>query len=571
MASKKSFLEVDGRKLPLANLDKPMFPDAPFTKGQVIDYYIRASDYILPHIRNRPLTMKRYPDGIGGEVFYEKNAPRHTPEWVKTFAVPRSSGGTIHYVLVNDLATVVWTAGLANLEMHVFLSRVPTLERPTSIVFDLDPGDGRDVLDCGSLAGVLRALFRDLKLHSYAKVSGSKGMQIYIPLNRAVTFDLTSSFAKTVAQVLERRFPKLVISRMSKAERKGKIFIDWSQNSQSKTTVAVYSLRAKRERPYISLPFKWDEIEQAVEAGDADSLYLEPEDALIRLQKTGDLFKPLLAEKQNITQKTIELLAKAAAELRDPSQKAPKSTARSARHRTSLTRKEHVAAGGRKKPAQKKTPTSQPSTALLAEYDRKRNFSVTPEPSSASKSKRGTSTADSPAKKLIYVIQKHQASHLHFDFRLEMHGVLKSWAVPKGPPLKTSEKRLAMLVEDHPLDYASFEGTIPEGNYGAGTVMVWDTGTYECVNGKPLAAFFSGEIKLKLDGKKLKGGWVLVRDRRDERRWLLIMEKTAKSAGSKKDLDRSVQSGRTLDEIAQSKGAVWKSNRTAASSRRRRS
>lgn len=532
MASKKRSFTIEGHDLELSNLDKVLFPAAPFTKGQVIDYYVRAAEYLLPHLANRPVTLKRFPDGVNGEVFYEKNAPAYTPKWVKTFKVKRDSGGTINYILINDLATLIYTVNLANLEMHVFLAKTRALDTPTSMVFDLDPGEGMNVLDCGRLALQLKGVFDSLGLSSYPKVSGSKGMQVYVPLNTAVTFDSTSPFAKTLAQEFERHVPELVVSSMSKARRTGKIFIDWSQNSEKKTTVAVYSLRAKVDRPYISLPFDWREIQKAVSSGQPETLYLEPEEALARMQRKGDLFQPLLDEKQRLTKKVIDALPEAVAKVAAPR------TARVA-----------------SKPVEK-------SAKKLAEYNRKRDFSVTPEPGPRV-GKRGQE------KSRLFVIQKHQASHLHFDFRLEMNGVLRSWAVPKGPPLDPSEKRLAMLVEDHPLDYADFEGIIPKGNYGGGTVMVWDTGTYDCEEGSPQAAFGKGAIKLLLHGAKLQGGWFLVKDKRDERRWLMIMEKSGKVAVGKRKLERSVLSGRTLDEIAAAGDKVWGSGATKKKGRRK--
>ena len=288
-------LEVEGRRVPVSNLDKVLYPAAGFTKAQVIDYYIRCSRWLLPHLRDRPITLKRYPNGVSGEHFYEKDAPSFTPEWVTTYPVPRRNGGPdIRYILVNDLPTLVWVANLANLELHPFLHRAPGINTPNYVAFDLDPGEGTDIRTCAEVARLLKAIFDDLGLKSFAKVSGSKGLQVYVPLNRSATYDVTQAFARTLAQLLEKQHPRLVVSEMDKAVRKERVFIDWSQNSDYKTTVGVYSLRAKRATPFVSAPVTWDEIESATD------LYFNPEEALDRLERHGDLWAPLLKLKQNL-------------------------------------------------------------------------------------------------------------------------------------------------------------------------------------------------------------------------------------------------------------------------------
>jgi bifunctional non-homologous end joining protein LigD len=283
-------LDVDGTRVPVSNLDKVLYSAASFTKAQVLDYYIRVADVLLPHLRDRPVTLKRYPDGISGEHFYEKDAPGYTPKWVQTFPVPRRGGGPdIRYILINDRRTLVWLANLANLEIHPFLHRAPEIDCPTYVVFDLDPGEGADVLTCAEIAIYLRDALLALKLKSLAKVSGSKGIQVYVPLNTPVTYAQTQPFAKTLAQVLEKEHPKRIVSEMSKHLRAGKVFIDWSQNSDFKTTVGVYSMRAKRHHPYISMPVTWKEIEGAREVGD---LTFTPEQALERIERVGDCLSP---------------------------------------------------------------------------------------------------------------------------------------------------------------------------------------------------------------------------------------------------------------------------------------
>jgi bifunctional non-homologous end joining protein LigD len=294
---KTEHLTIDGKRVPLSNLDKILYRGDKFTKADVIDYYGRISKYLLPHLRNRPVTLKRFPDGVFGEFFYEKDAPAFTPKWVKTVTVPRREPGTsdIRYIVIDGRATLVWLTNLANLEIHPFLHRAPQLNRPTSIVFDCDPGEGANILHCARVALMLR------DLESYVKTSGSKGLQVYVPLNSPITYDETQPFAKALAELLAQREPKLIVSQMTKRLRSKKVLIDWSQNAEHKTTVGVYSLRAKpeRPRPYVSLPVRWDELSDALNSKDADALFFTPGEAIERAKKLGDLFKPLLKQVQD--------------------------------------------------------------------------------------------------------------------------------------------------------------------------------------------------------------------------------------------------------------------------------
>src|SRR5947209_17418259 len=256
----KAELIVEERKIQVSNLDKVLYPKAGFTKGQVIDYYIRIAPVLLAHLRDRPLTMKRYPDGVEGQFFYEKNCPSHRPKWVQTAKVWSEGNQRImNYCLANDLPTLVWAANLADLELHTSLSRKNNIERPTVMVFDLDPGAPADIVQCCQVGVWLRDLLAEMKLKSWAKTSGSKGLQVYVPLNTAVTFDDTKALSRKLAEHLEREHSKLVISKMARALRGGKVFVDWSQNDEHKTTVNVYSLRAK-DQPTVSTPVTWDEV-----------------------------------------------------------------------------------------------------------------------------------------------------------------------------------------------------------------------------------------------------------------------------------------------------------------------
>jgi bifunctional non-homologous end joining protein LigD len=527
--NRKQQLEVDGRELTISNLDKVFFPKSGFTKGAVIKFYSDIAEVILPHLRDRPQTLKRYPDGVSGEHFYEKNAPKHTPPWVKRFAVPRSEGGPdINYVLCNDRATLIWATNLGDIEKHVLLAQAPELNRPTSVVFDLDPGEPAGILDCGEVALHLKKVFDALKLESFVKVSGSKGLHLAVPLNTEVTYEMTQPFAKAIAELVMRQLPDRVVAEMAKTLRRGKVLIDWSQNSDFKTTVCVYAMRAKREGPFVSMPITWQELARAVKRRDEKALVFTAAAAVKRIQRVGDLFAPVLTLKQKLPGTFTKALAAG-----------PPPKLSSWPRNRSKSGRDH--------------------DKSLREYAAKRDHSKTPEPAArrvtAQKKGRGVHR---------FVIQKHAASHLHYDWRLEMQGVLRSWAVPKGPPTKLREARLAMHVEDHPLDYADFEGTIPPGNYGAGTVMVWDQGEYEDLTGNPAAAFHQGKMHVIMRGKKLKGEWILVKDRRedDSNKWLLIKAGKPLTLSAKAD-DTSAISGRSMQQIARDNDAQWQSTTPA--------
>jgi bifunctional non-homologous end joining protein LigD len=297
-ASTSVEVEVGGRLLKLSNFDKVLYPEAGFTKGQVIDYYTRVAPALLPHLHQRALTLKRYPNGVDGQFFYEKNCPKHRPPWVGTLAVwSARNKADVNYCLIDELAGLVWVANLASLELHTSLSHARDVQRPSMLVFDLDPGPPATVVECGQVALWLREVLDDLGLQAFPKTSGSKGLQIYVPLNTPVTYDDTKPFAHAMARLLEQRHPGEVLSVMTKDLRTGKVFIDWSQNDDSKTTVCVYSLRA-RPRPTVSTPVTWEEVEAAVAGGDPDSLVFEAADVLARVEAHGDLFAPLCSLEQ---------------------------------------------------------------------------------------------------------------------------------------------------------------------------------------------------------------------------------------------------------------------------------
>jgi len=492
-------------KVAFTNPDKVYFPSG-FTKGEMIKYYIGIAPVMLPHLKNRPLTLVRFPEGIKGESFYEKNVPKHAPSWIKTAAVPRREHeGEIHYILANDLETLAWCANLGAIEFHPCLHRAPHLEKPTQVAFDLDPGEGADLLRCIEVAFLLKDVFAQLELEAFPKVSGSKGLQLYLPLNTPVTYDATAPFAKSVAELLAKRHPKLVVSAMAKALRKDRVMIDWSQNSASKTTVCAYSLRGKRDEPFVSAPVSWAELERAAKRKDKGLLNFSPTDTLRRVAKLGDLFAPVLTLKQKLPPAFMRLKSDAV--------------------------------------------TQSPA---LGRYAQKRDFKKTAEPAPKASASRKT--------RHRFVIQKHAASHLHFDFRLEMEGTLKSWAVPKGLPYALGVKRSAFEVEDHPVDYLKFEGTIPQGQYGGGTVMVWDIGTYELLGG----SMAEGNLKLRLQGQKLKGEWHIfrIKSEHDKPVWLIAKSGVALKPLSARRENTSVLTRRTMEKIARDHDATWRSDRS---------
>jgi bifunctional non-homologous end joining protein LigD len=312
---KPSVVEIEGKHLSLTNLDKVLYPKTGFTKGQVIDYYARIAPVLLPHLKDHPLTLKRYPGGVDQEYFFEKNATKHRPDWVKTAPIwSEGNQRDVNYILANDLATLVWIANLAAIELHPSLSLAKDISSPRSMVFDLDPGAPANIVQCCQVGMWLREIFEHFGLQSCPKTSGSKGLQIYVPLNSPTSYDVTKPFAHALARLLENEHRELVVSDMKKQLRVGKVFVDWSQNDQHKTTISVYSLRA-RERPTVSTPVTWEEVEQALKKKDPTLLVFEANQVLDRVKEMGDLFEPLLKLKQKLPKLAgIEEIAPVAAE-----------------------------------------------------------------------------------------------------------------------------------------------------------------------------------------------------------------------------------------------------------------
>jgi bifunctional non-homologous end joining protein LigD len=294
-------LRVEGREVAVSNLQKVLYPATGFTKGDLIRYYIRIAPVLLPHLQDRALTMKRYPDGVRGFFFYEKNCPAHRPPWVKTADVfSKRRGEPMPYCLANNLPSLVWMANLADLELHVSLARAKKQDRPTVMVFDLDPGEGTNILQCARVGLVVREKLRQIGLESFPKTSGSKGLQVYAPLNTpGVNFDHTKAASRLIAETIEKELPREVVSNMRKDLRRGKVLIDWSQNDEHKTTVCVYSMRAT-ENPSVSTPLEWREVETLLQRGKREAFFFSPESLLARVAERGDLFAPVLQLKQKL-------------------------------------------------------------------------------------------------------------------------------------------------------------------------------------------------------------------------------------------------------------------------------
>ena len=462
---------VDGHRLKLTNLEKVLYPATGTTKADVLDYYARVADALLPHTRDRPLTRKRWVHGVGteeepGEVFFQKNLDDGAPDWVPR-RTHRHTSHSLVYPLLNDRATLAWAAQVASLELHVPQWRFGadgTPQNPDRLVLDLDPGPGTGLAECAEIAGYARAILDDVGLSPLPVTSGSKGIHLYARLDGRRTSDEISAFAHELARALEADHPDLVVSDMKKTLRVGKVLVDWSQNNGAKTTIAPYSLRGRTE-PTVAAPRRWEELE------DPEFRHLDYREVLERVARDGDLLATL-----------------------DPGP-----------------------AGRVLEPTPERMATFETTPASLdrlAKYRSMRDAAKTPEPVPAESSR--------PSDGRSFVIQEHHARRLHYDFRLEHDGVLVSWAVPKGVPEDPKENHLAVHTEDHPLEYGTFEGRIPAGEYGGGEVTIWDAGTYD------LEKWRDDEVIVVLHGREggPLGGPVkvaLLQTRRgdDDKNWLM--------------------------------------------------
>ena len=453
------WMEADGRELRLSNLDKVFWPDEGYTKGDLLAFYYNVAELILPHLHDRPLTMKRMPDGVNGPFFYEKTAPSHTPDWIARCPVQSedSKDGVIGYMMVQDIATLLFVVNLGAIEMHPLHSRCPSVESPDYLFFDLDPM-GASFEDVLIVAGHVRAALGALGLTGYPKTSGATGVQIYVPIRLGWSYDQVRNFVGTLGRTIERADREHVTMAWQISKRTGKVFIDHNMNRSGANISAAYSIRPEAMAT-VSTPVTWDEIDAGITPQD-----FRIENVWERFDKLGDLFEGVRTEPQDLAAALEAVGLPAEKAFADPSQ---------ATRRTSA---EVIAAS--------KDPK-------LDEYLRKRTFGRqgTTEPAPGEATGVGNT----------FVIHKHRATRLHYDVRLERDGALPSWAVPRGLPTQPGDKRLAVRTEDHPLEYGSFEGTIPEGHYGAGEVRIFDDGTYEPVE------WTDSKVSFRLNGRRYPG------------------------------------------------------------------
>ncbi|WP_445155575.1 ATP-dependent DNA ligase [Arthrobacter sp. Hor0625] len=479
MADSKERVRVDGRELVLTNLDKVMYPETGTTKADVLAYYAAVAPVLIAAAANRPATRKRWVHGVGtagapGEMFFQKNLDHSTPGWVPRAAITHKQR-TIQYPLVNDAATLTWLAQIAALEIHVPQWRVDPhgdALPPDRLVLDLDPGEGAGLAECVEVAKLARGILQDVGLEPVPVTSGSKGIHLYAALDGTQSSDQVSEFAHELARALEADHPELAVSDMKKSLRAGKVLVDWSQNNAAKTTIVPYSLRG-RLRPTVAAPRTWREL------GSASLQQLDYREVMKRVKAGKDPFAVISGGADG-----------AAAAGRDAG---------------ALRSSGGPGDGGHDDPR-------------LEKYRTMRDQAATPEPFTAEQHQ---SRNDGGTLKESFVIQEHHASRLHYDFRLERDGVLVSWALPKGVPTSKTKNHLAVQTEDHPMDYADFEGTIPKGQYGAGTVSIWDRGHYECekwIAGKEVIATLTGGEDGGLGGTRR---FALIHTGRADDQWLI--------------------------------------------------
>ncbi|MFB7886572.1 ATP-dependent DNA ligase [Cellulosimicrobium cellulans] len=474
-------VNVGGHRLRLTNLDKILYPATGTTKADVLAYLAAVADVMLPHCAHRPATRKRWPDGVEGQVFFQKNAGQGVPSWVRTRRIQHKSSAN-DYVLVDDLATLTWLGQTASLELHVpqwQFGRTGVHLNPDRLVLDLDPGPGAGLPECAEVARLARTILRGMGLDPLPVTSGSKGIHLYAALDGKQDAAAVSDVAHELARYLEAEHPDLVVSDMKKSLRGGKVLVDWSQNNGNKTTIAPYSLRG-REHPTVAAPRTWEELD------DPGLRHLDADEVVERVRTIGDPLAALTLGHLAALEPTPERMA-------------------------TFERKGAATSGDAGADASGSGDDDRPDR--LHRYRSMRDATRTPEPvpDEAPPASEGNS----------FVIQEHHARRLHWDFRLEHDGVLVSWALPRGEPTDPKKNHLAVQTEDHPLAYGAFEGTIPKGEYGAGEVTIWDAGTYELEkwrDGKEVIVTLHGE---QHGTRRLALIHTGGRDGRDEDNWLI--------------------------------------------------
>ncbi|WP_040774134.1 ATP-dependent DNA ligase [Nocardia pneumoniae] len=462
--------EFGGIEVELSNLDKVLYPATGTTKGEVIAYYSAIAPAMLPHIAGRAVTRKRWPNGVDEPSFFEKNLASHAPSWIERRTM-RHSGRKVVYPLIDSEAGLAWVGQQASLEVHVPQWRFDDdqMGSATRLVFDLDPGEGAGLAECAEVALMLRDMVEGIGLHAFPVTSGSKGIHLYVPLDRELSPDGASTVAKQVATNLQRLHPDLVTATMAKSARGGKVFLDWSQNNPAKTTIAPYSMRG-RQQPNAAAPRTWKEIENRKKLR-----HLRFDEVLARYRADGDLL----------------------AELDPP-----------------LAQDDSARTG----------------SDALTKYRSMRDPSRTPEPVPAE--------PPAPGANNRYVVHEHHARRLHWDVRLERDGVLASWAVPKGPPTSPDQNRLAVHTEDHPLEYLDFHGAIPKGEYGAGEMTIWDSGTYDTEKWR------DDEVIVQFHGARLTGRYALIQTNGNQ--WLMHLMRAQNGSEAKEEPGDRQASGRII-------------------------
>jgi len=465
------YLETDGHELKLSNLTKTFYPETGYTKGDLLAAYYNLAPYIVPYLHDRPLTLWRMPDGAGGPNFFEKQAPAHTPDWVpRAYIEGHGARGAIDFLMAQDTASLLYVANLGCIEMHPMHSRQFNFNIPDYAFFDLDPFPPITFAQVRKVAKMVGLVLEQLGLKGYPKISGATGIVVYVPLDGTHSYEEARAFVERACRLINKSWPEGTTMEWDTSKRAGKVYLDYGMVREGANIASVYSIRPTPQAT-LGVPVEWPELDEDVEPTD-----FTIENVWERLERVGDLFEPMKAagtpEGQNLNG-AMEALG------------------------IDRTRLETVT-----------TPVDPPAEPLK-EYKRKRKFNVTPEPEGA---------LAEPSEKPLYMIHKHHARRLHYDLRLERGGVLVSFAVPKGLPEEPNVRRLAVHVEDHPMDYAPFEGRIPEGEYGAGEVRIFDWGWYE-----PLE-WEDNKITLRLHGERIQGEYHLVQTRQnnDPKNWLIF-------------------------------------------------
>jgi bifunctional non-homologous end joining protein LigD len=435
------------RKIDFASRpDRILFPRAGFTRSDAIEYYQGMSSWLLPHLRDRPLAFRRFPGSIADESFWEKDAPSFTPAWIRTAEVPRKRDNSIiHYIVIDDERSLLWAVDAGVIEIHPFLHTARNLHQPRSVVFDLDPGPRATMAHCCRVAVRLRDYLQDISLQSVVKVSGSKGLQVYVPLNTAVTYEATEAFARVVGHSLARADPRRIVADMARELRVGKVFIDWSQNSDYKTTVGVYSLRATSDRPWVSMPVTWSEVEEEQRNRAKTRLRFAPDQALARTARLGDLFAPLLKIKQRLPKEFMDALTRAAPRRR----------------------------------------LSQPAEDRDEEAGAEVRGIRLPRPRSQS------------GRRLFVLIESEMGNELWLDVR----GEFKRFIL--RPDRAGGSRVIAMPAGQFPVDQSYFRGEVQEKYRDR--IRIGDTGFYEILDG----SFHAERLDLFFNGAKMQGPWIL--------------------------------------------------------------